>query len=580
MANEAALLISQACAIGLEIESKLSAIMKDRRLVEGASSSLSTMRKLYTSAQRSNPHAVARGLKATILVAKSLHHKNPHRSKKIAALQSELQEVARQVGAIVQAVSVNGHVPAAASNDRLSSSVQSPSAQTTSNQTSQFQTPVTRRELRQSTPGGTQLLSELRRTIHLADELLRPDKSACPSPEISPEPALNPSSEAIPGYTSVQQSRMEVQEMIRLASKLNDLVRHHVRPSLTQLRTHATPEASTTQLDGSHNSTRNFTAAVSRSLRFGQDHSTQPKAPGGEAYVSRMPSPVISVKLPNKRKAKQRAPEPSYRAKRQYQTIWKGALDDCLATTRKVVRANGQKNSPHRFAARPNATARASSAKEKTQAAVMQVREAFTTAYFTEQAHQLQAARISAALQRASDESVRALSSIRAPIGHHSVRFSATAPPKFMRAVKNSLQTQADASQSPFRPTAGTSAGRRNVGGWLEVETSAAKHTDAPRFMHVGSSRTQSSSTWSDDTHVDSRSRWGHNADAPNQHKAAQRPKQQDNTRPNTHLLKPKRRLSQQDIVDYATQMALMAAQGSAGTVPSQARTAGIKYTG
>ena len=78
------------------------------------------------------------------------------------------------------------------------------------------------------TPGGTKLLRELRRTIHLADELLSP--TPVPATPQSPVRSMKavPAQGTPTGYTSVQQSRLEAAEMITLANRLNDIVRKHV----------------------------------------------------------------------------------------------------------------------------------------------------------------------------------------------------------------------------------------------------------------------------------------------------------------------------------------------------------------
>ena len=228
----------------------LAAALEERFNAHGFSASL-TLRKLACSPQASSPRAAARVLKAVIRTWRR-QISSQSEGHPVHAIVLELRAVHRTLQGMVELEIEVAHaegieVVQRASAERLSPSIPEPRSVT---DLPEPHTPSPRARVRdgascqqlqrsrerqhgarpgttQASQRGTRLLQELRKTISLADELLlspgtpvKPGRAA--SPSTSPEAA------GTTGYTSVEQSRLEAQEMMNLATRLNDIVKRHV----------------------------------------------------------------------------------------------------------------------------------------------------------------------------------------------------------------------------------------------------------------------------------------------------------------------------------------------------------------
>ena len=532
--------MKQACAIAATLESKINEIIEDQRFLKDRGPALlSAMRNLNASESRNRTALVARGLKRTIRVTRSLVQKHPHRAAKLESLLSELIDVAAQVEAVSQALS-----PPEGASSRQRSAFPTP----TTIPTVKYATPTPRRQQALATPGGTQLLSELRRTIHLADELLRPNNSSCPSPELSPQPAAGPHSFHAPGYTSVQQSRMEVQEMIRLASKLNELVLHHVGSSPSTV-------ASQPKLPRAAQSRPHISSGkripTSRSLRFGATPVPLPSATAQHARKPTAGCPVLQTKSTHNRQTRTGRTAKQSSSQREYDKVWRATLDDCLLRTQRRASSlqvdldKSMKPSRHSNAA-------ADTPDQATTNAVLRMREACKSAYYMEQTQQLQASR----LQAARAESIAFSMSSTAPqanprLINSTARKTAGNSKRFMSAVTQAITGGAGRGAAAAGNLAGTnphtapSNPPRAVGGWLSlhgsdtsgdsqyIHGSAVPRQDSQAAVHVLRSPLPAAAQRAQDTRAPSRTQG----------------QQQRMRRP-----------SQQEIIQYATKMAILAA--------------------
>ena len=549
MADQAKALVRQACAIGATLEKRINEVIKDRRFSHDRGPALlSTLRNLNSSKLCSDASAVIKALRQTARVAASLKRKLPHKSKTLSDVTRELNEVAAQVRAVSHAMSsaiMHGSTPGRSSRlqqqpvKRIHHYIDNKHADSHISQ---------KNECLQMTPGGTRLLSELRRTIHLADELLHPDYSGCPSPESVPQPASEPKTALKPGYTSVQQSRMEVREMIRLASRLNDLVLHHVGSS---------PPANTLQqtmaISGNSRTVHMIQAVPSarKTLNFHAYSAGSRANPAGSRAAARE-----SPSWENKRMSQAGSD------KQEYSRVWSATLNDCIHRSSRradALRDDFKQALRNGLGVKLQPTTHAGA----THKAVQHMRDAFNRAYYTEQAHQLHASRVDAAVGSTAQTSTKFRGGdifLQGPPQHPRTQQDRTGHNKrFMAAVTQAMSTAAPtrASDQPNFASAHQDShqpilkGPRPVAGWLSVDvpnSHKAPHQAHERYLSDTNGNQRGLHTYPTGAAAASGGRDG-GASA-----ASLRPVQRAASR------KP----SREEIIRFATQAALIAATQAA----------------